>query len=200
MRPARPLRRRSAGFTLVESVVGLTLLSVVGYALLLAAQVSHNSRRVVMDVAEEDRALRAATSLLIDEFSSSSDATLTVAQLADGNHRLRFQLPIEDGTPAGWGVVERGVPESGWSVQYTVQSAVLGSGEVRRELVRQIVDDLGAVQRTDVLVEGLRTGAEDPPGFRVVQNGAMWELTLSTAGQTDGTGGIREVFHVRTRN
>jgi hypothetical protein len=184
----------------VESAVGLTLFSVVGYALLLAVDVGHNSQRVVMNLAEEDRALRASTSVLIDELASSSDGTITVTELADGNHCLRFMLPIEAGGVATWGVYERGVPELNWSVQYTVRSTVEGPGDVRRELVRQVVDDLGAVQRTDLLAENLRSGTQDPPGFRVVQNGAMREVTLSTDGLTDGKAGIEEVFHVRTRN
>jgi hypothetical protein len=59
--------RSSPGFTLVEAVVGMVLFSVIGYALLIAASVSHGSRRLVMGLAEQDRTLRSTTTRLLDE-------------------------------------------------------------------------------------------------------------------------------------
>ena len=52
-----------------------------------------------------------------------------------------------------------------------------------------------------IIAQNLNRGTDNPPGFTMVRNGTVWELTLSMQHQQGhSTGVIREVFHVQTRN
>jgi hypothetical protein len=202
------LRRTArSGLTLIESMVGVALFAVIGYALSVAVSVGNHSQRMVLNMASEDRDLRSATMTLMKELRMARDASIATFALPDGNIRLTFQVPIDDAGAASWGAFDRTLGSTwasqnrvNWSVRYTVRDVVDASGAVNKQLVRQILDDLGAVQKEKVMAQGLRSGAAAPQGFRVIQQGDVWEVTLSTTGRSEGQAGIRTVFHVQTRN
>jgi prepilin-type N-terminal cleavage/methylation domain-containing protein len=196
-----------AGFTLLESIVALTIFAMLGYGLTVVVGLGHHSQRTVANMSAEDRSLRAATTAMIDELRVSSDSTITVTPLADGNHQVRFMQPIDVAGVATWGVYDKMLStnpanqtHANWHVQYSVKDVPAGNGTVDKELVRQVLDDTDTVRLEKVLAEGLRTGAQNPPGFNMVKAGLVWQITLSTVGKVEGKAGIREVFHVRTRN
>lgn len=206
-RAGRKLARLAAGYTLIEMMVSLSLFTVIGYSLVIILKVSSHSQLTVNDVTEDDRALRGAATNLMEELRSSSDATITVATLADGNHQVRFMLPIDDAGAAAWGVYDRTLgPDAAsqnkldWSIRYTVRNVVAGGQVVDKLLVRQLLNAQQVVQRESVVAEGLRSGTDVPPGFTMVKQGEVWELTFSTTGHAGSSAGIRAVFHVRTRN
>lgn len=200
--------RSTSAFTLLEMVVALTIFSSIGYGLLIAVEAGSHSGTTVARVSEQDRELRSATTDLCSELKCSADSTITVTPLADGNHQIRFQQPIDDAGNPSWGVYDRLLGDTaatqnrvGWFVQYTVRTVPAALGGVDRQLVRQIVDDKFVVQKERVIADGLCRGTDVPPGFRMVQTGGLWEITLSTVNDTAaGTAGIRAVFHVQTRN
>jgi type II secretory pathway pseudopilin PulG len=207
VRVAGSIRTGRTGMTLVESMIGITLFAILGYALSVAVSISNNSQRTVLNVAAEGRDLRGATQTFIRELRASSDARITITVLPDLNHQVDFMMPIDVAGAATWGVYDRTLgPDAAtqnrlnWILRYTVRDVVDPAGGVDKQLVRQILDDLGAVQRTKVLATGLRMGGVAPAGFRMVRQGAIWEVTLSTNSQGEGQAGIRTVFHVRTRN
>ncbi|HTF87833.1 MAG TPA: type II secretion system protein [Planctomycetota bacterium] len=196
-----------SGFTLVETVIALVIFSVLGYGLAIAAEVGKSSQITVSRIATENHALREATSSLANDLCSTSDANIAIAALADGNHRVRFMVPIDDAGVATWGVSDRRLGHTlatqnraSWLLQYTVKNVAVSAGVVDKQLVRQIVDAAFVVQREDVIAHGLRLGTAVPPGFQVVKTGAMWEVTLSTEGPLDASFGNRTVIHVKTRN
>jgi hypothetical protein len=188
-------------------MVSVALFAVIGYALSVAVSVGNHSQRMVLNVASEDRELRAATMTLMRELRMSSDATITTTALPDANTELTFRMPMDDAGAASWGVFDRTLGSTwalqnrvNWSLRYTVRDVVSPNGAINKQLVRQILDDLGVVQREKVMAQGLRPGGAAPAGFRVAQVGDVWEITLSTTGRSEGQAGIRTVFHVQTRN
>jgi prepilin-type N-terminal cleavage/methylation domain-containing protein len=194
------------GFTLLELLIALAIFSVVGYGLALTAKVGMTSEAEVLRVTAENRGLREAGSALADELSSSRDSSITTAALADGNQRVRFMLPIDDAGAAAWGVHDRRLGRTtaeqnraSWFVQYTVKG-VAANGGFDRQLVRQVLDDAGTLQREDVLAHGLCNGTGAAPGFRVAKNGSIWEITITTEGPLATSPGKGTVMHVRTRN
>lgn len=209
MRPA--IQRRGSvgsGFTLLELMVALTIFAVVGYSLVLIIGVGSRSQRTVSRVTSEDKSLRAATLALVDELEASSDATITITALPDGNHQVRFQQPIDDAGTFGWGVYDRTLGTTpatqnrvGWKIQYTVRTVAAATGSTNKQLLRQVLDAANVVQSEKVIAQNLRAGNVVPPGFQMVRNGTVWELTLSLTHQIGhSTGIIKEVFHVQTRN
>lgn len=205
----RPLRRMgpSAGFTLLETMVVVAVLGVLTYSLGVTVSASQRSQLAVISVASEGRTLRTTFSTLVEELRASSSDTITVTELADKNHELSFMLPITVDGADGWGVYEPKLladehagNEQDWRVQYTVVSQVDGSGGVTRSLWRRVVDADGNVQSSNRLIQGLRSGSEDPPGFQAVLTGDVWVITLSTEGVVDGKTSISAQFHVRPRN
>lgn len=198
---------RSGGFTLVETTIALTLLLVLGYAVTTSMQVARNSNSTVDRVATEDRALRAAADALIEDLRSTNAANVTLTSPAGQNGTLVLRVPIEVGGVVAWGVHERALGPTpaeqdrvGWSVRYRVVDVPLGNGAFDRELRREVLDAGGAVRADDTLMRNLRSGAADPVGFRVAAVGDVWEITLSTVGALAGRAGMRQVFHVRSRN
>lgn len=207
MRLTRRTGKRSAGFTLLESSVALSIFAVVGYGLAVAVDVSKDSQETVLRGVDENRTLRTAVKSLVDEMRVSADAQVSVTALQDGNSRVRFMVPIVVAGAPAWGVYDRRIGsdfvsqnQAGWFVQYTVRNAVGVDGGVDRELVRQVLDGALEVRREDVIADGLRSGNDVPPGFRVAMNGDLWEITLSTVGDRAGQAGMTQVFHVHTRN
>lgn len=201
------LRRSRSAFTLVELSIALTLFTVLGYGLSLAMQSGGSASSTVSRMTAENGDLRELRNRLAGELEFARDGDIAVTVLADGNHQLNFMVPIDDGAGPDWGVYDTSLGldtasqnRVDWRFQYTVQVRPLGGGALDRTLVRQIIDDTGVVQREEVLVGGLRSGTDNPPGFSITQAGDLWEVTVSTK-RTDGNqGGRRVVFHVHTRN
>lgn len=206
MKPRQRPPGARAGFTLLESIVSLAVFSVVGYALTLAFGAGTNAEHSVSQTAGQERLLRGTTEMLADELRASNDARITVATLADGNHSVTFMTRIQVGTTLAWGVHDRFLGSTdaqqnraNWSLRYTVVSVVSG-GTTTRRLVRQVLDNALAVQRQDVVLERVRNGTANPAGFRVVKQGSMWVVTISTDGESAAEEGMRVVFHVQARN
>ncbi len=206
------LSKRSprSGFTLIESMVAITLFAVMGYALSVAVSIGNHSQKMVLNMSSEDRSLRASTMTLMQELRATRDAApfgIVVTPLGDANSQLDFMQPIDNAGVADWGVYDRTLGSTAalqnraaWFVRYTVRDVVAGNGRVDKQLVREVIDDFGVIQKLKVLVHGLRPGNVAPAGFQVIQQGAVWQVTLSTNSQGEGQAGIRTVFHVQTRN
>jgi prepilin-type N-terminal cleavage/methylation domain-containing protein len=200
-------RSSRSGFTLIESMVAITLFAIMGYALTVAVSIGNHSQKMVLNMASEDRSLRASTMMMLQELRTARGASMAVTTLADNNSQLEFQMPVDNAGVADWGVYDGtlGATDAlknrvGWKMRYTVRDVASGNGRVDKQLVREEIDDLGAIQKLKVLVHGLRAGNVAPEGFKVVQQGAVWQVTLSTTSQGEGQAGIRTVFHVQTRN
>lgn len=207
MRAGTITRRGTRGFSLLEYTIALVLVTTLGYSLVLTLGVGHLMERTVIQVAEENREFRKAVNTLTEELRTSRDSTVSIQTLSDGNHQIRFMMPIVVGGVTSWGVHDRTLgsdPASqdvpGWSVRYTVRDQPTGNGTATKQLVRQILDAALVVQKENVLATGLRSGAANPPGFRVVKNGSIWEVTLTTEGLVSEKTILGGVFHVRTRN
>jgi prepilin-type N-terminal cleavage/methylation domain-containing protein len=199
--------RRRAGFTLIETMVALSIFAALGYGLAIVVRIGNHSQLTVTRMAAEDRSLRAATDTLLADLRVASDTSIAVAVLADGNHQVQLQQPIDAGGASTWGVYDRTLGpnaaaqnQAGWHVQYTVKNVAIGGGAIDKQFVRQELDVAGNVQREKVLATSLRGGAQAPAGFQMVKVGSVWQVTLSTVGKTEGQAGIREVFHVKARN
>lgn len=194
--------RSKRGFTLIELVIGLTLFTALGYVVMLTLGAGRSSNAVVERVVTEDQMLREASAALLDDLRSTNAAHVSIDVQADGNHAVRLQIGIDTAGATTWGVHERELgptsaeqDRAGWFVRYAV--VVGGNG---RELVREIYDDAGVLQRSRVLARGLRNGSGASRGFGLVQSGSVWEATLSTVGGGTGEPGMVVVFHARSRN
>jgi hypothetical protein len=194
---------RTAGFTLIETTVALTIFVALGYALSVVVAIGKHSQSTISGLTTEDRSLREATTDLVEDLRNSSDSTIAVSVLPDGNHQVQLMEPIDLGGVASWGVYDRTVnpnPMPNWQIVYTVIDQPIGNGAVDRQLVREILDDTGVMKKQTVLADRLSLGTQVPPGFQMIKTGAVWQITLSTQGKVEGKSGIREVFHVQTRN
>jgi len=200
-----PATRRK-GFSLVEVTVAMSIFSVIGYGLFAAVETSNGSQRAVSSAVAKNETMRSMKSIMADELKLAADDNITVVTLSDNNHQVTFMHPIQLAGSLGWGVfdpslgpteAEQNLPN--WQVRYTVDS-VVQSGNVNRRLVRQVLDDSGAIQNTDVLIEGLKGGGAIPPGFSVTRAGDMWEVQVTLIGTTNGGHGGGVSFHVKTRN
>jgi prepilin-type N-terminal cleavage/methylation domain-containing protein len=198
--PRAPLGRR--GLTLIELIVALTIFTVLAYSLMSALSLSNNSRAAVENMVEENEELRAGVGALSEDLRLSSEARITITELADENHQLELQLPIVVGGALDWGVPGNQLPTPGavaeqdWLVRYTVDVDPGGADGPERTLVRQVVDDAGKIVAEEVLVHDLTKGTSASPGFHIEETGEVWEVTLST----DKGAGKSEVFHVYSRN
>ena len=197
---------RRAGVTLIEALLATSVFLVIGGSLTMAAVTAQRSHAAVMGGTMRNRSLRESASRIRADLRAASDATVTVGVSADGNAMLTIQCAIEVGGNQDWGVeVETPganpplQPQPNWSIRYTVVSVAQPSGPVL-ELRRQILDAAGAVQQSATLARGLRSGADQPPGFGAVLNGAVWEITLSVDEGEIGSGYRTVGFHASTRN
>ena len=188
------------GFTLLEMMIGVAIFSVVGLALMEAVRMGHDSSTQVILKASSNSELRRSSAAMTDELAMTSAATITVTDLPDGNHQLDFQEPIAVGGVTTWGVDEPmlGV-NNDWFIRYTVEAFNLG-GALSRRLVRQVIDDTGAVRNTRIVAEGLRDGNAGTPGFSCAQVGEMWVMSIRTEQGHSDSQGKEMVFHVRARN
>lgn len=208
MRRARFSAARSrAAFTLMELTIAAGIMGVLGYSLSLAVKMSRDSQQTVSRVARDSRSTRESIAQLIQDVRETADARIVVTTLGDNNHQVQLQQPIEIAGVLGWGVYDRnlGPLEADWSradwfVRYTVRNVVGPTGAQVRQLVRRVLDDGLVVRREEVLIEGLRDGNDVPPGFRMVQVGDVWEITLATDGVNANSSGKLSEFHVRPRN
>lgn len=208
MRPGTIQGRSGAGgFTIIEVMISAAIFSVVGYTLASAFIMGAGAQQSVTRIASTNRSLRQSGGFLMDELRATGDAQITVTPLPDGNHQLDFMVPIDVAGVATWGVHDQGLGPTpalqnrqGWTLRYTVQNVALGAGAVDRQLVRQLLDTNGDVQRQKVIARDLRSGAAVPPGFSVVQIGGIWEVQITTQGEAQGASGRETSFHVRTRN
>lgn len=192
-----PTAARS-GFTVLELAMVMSIFAVIGYAIVGAVDMGNRSSRQVLTQAAANADLRESALWLSDELSMAQAAGIVVTDLPDGNQQLDFQAPIRVGNVLTWGVDE---PRLGvnpdWWLRYTVL-AVNGGQGVQRQLVRQVVDDLGQVRQTRVVASGL-TDEPGEQGFSCALVGNVWVIGISTAQGTHG--GERETeFHVRVRN
>ena len=195
------LRRR--GFSLVEVIAAIGVFGVVGYTLSGSLDLAHRAQLTVNGTVDQNSAVRKASTVLRGELKSTSDARIVVTTLGDGNHSVTFQVPVEVGGVRGWGAFERrlGPAEShqnlvDGSVRYTVEVSPTDGG---RRLVRQVLDDTGAVRRREVLVRSLALGSANTPGFAIEHVGALWRVRITQERQGGGAPRTEE-FHVRTRN
>lgn len=186
-----------SGFSLVEVAVATLALGSIGYVLSFALKAAADSQREITLRASEHRVVRQASRALLDELSMAGEDTIAFTQAIDTETNLRFQQRIEDGATATFGLMHLGVPRTGWRVVYAIEEPA-SEADMRR-LVRRVEDDAGVVQASQIVARGLRADDADPPGFRVVKAGDLWEITLSTEG-IGNRDGIEEAFHVRARN
>jgi hypothetical protein len=200
-------RTARSGFTLLETAIAAGIFTVVGYSVAEAVRMGNHSQATVIEVAAGDRSLRAATSSLVDDIRTSSDAQINIATLADGNNQVRYMVPITVAGAPAWGVYDPTLgPDAAtqnranWSIQYTVRTVLGTNGGPDKQLVRQILDDTLAVRKEKVIIDWLRTGVSVPPGFKMSKVGSVWQITLSTLGSSASTTGISAVFDVHTRN
>lgn len=191
--------RSSSGFTLIETMIALSVFVVIGYALVGAVGMGQSSSRQVISKAGSNAQLRKASLSFTDELVMANGATMTVTDLPDGNHQVDFMLPITVGNVQVWGVDEPMIgPNVGWMIRYTVEAQNGPEGVVNR-LLRQVIDDAQVVQSTKVVAEGLRAGVAQP-GFSCVQTGDVWVTTIRTEGDEASSHGKEMEFHVRIRN
>jgi hypothetical protein len=190
-----------SGFSLIEVAAATVALGSIGYVLSFALKAAADSQREITTRASDHRVVRAASRDLLDQLSMAGEDTIAFAQaipVGEANETaLRFQVRIEEGSVATFGVLHLGVPRTGWSVVYAVEEPS-GASDTRR-LVQRLEDEAGVQQSSTIVARGLRADDAVPPGFRVVKAGDLWEITLSTEG-IGGRSGIEEVFHVRARN
>lgn len=199
-------RWRRAGFTLIESMIAISIFAVVGYGLFVAVDIAFDSGEIVTDVTGTNRNLRKATRSLHDEMGQASDGTITIGNSLQGSHELTFMVPILVGGAESWGVYDRTLGSSeddwnkeNWQVRYTVQQSVVEE-QLQLNLVRQVIDAAGAVQSEKTVVEHLAHGENEPAGFHVEKVGDMWVVTCTAYGSATSKQASSTTFHIRTRN
>jgi len=200
-------RATRRGFTIVELSISLAIFSVVGYALAVIVGVGRESQTIVTGMASIDAQVRDATEQLTTDLRTAQTSTVATTTLADGNTQVSLMQPITVGGADAWGVYDRTLGNdateqnnAGWHVQYTVRNATAVDGSATKELVRRLLDVNGVARKTSVLVTGIEPGTANPKGFRVVRNGAIWQVTISTSGAAPSNAGMRTSFHVHSWN
>jgi prepilin-type N-terminal cleavage/methylation domain-containing protein len=196
-------RSRRAGFSLVELTAAIAVFGIVGYTLAGSVGLAKRAQTTVSRTVDTNVAVRDASSRLRAELKATGDARIALATLGDGNHSLTFQVPVEVAGAEGWGAYERRLGPSeaqqnlvDGQLRYTVETAP-NIGE--RRLVRQVLDNTGAVRRSEVLVRGVAPGGANAPGFAIDAVGDLWRVRITRAAREGGAARTEE-FHVRTRN
>jgi prepilin-type N-terminal cleavage/methylation domain-containing protein len=200
-------RKARAGFTLIEVTVSSALFLVLSYGLLMATSAMFRTHGAVLHSVSDNRMTRSCGSLLTTELRDTTESAVTITTLADGNHELSFMQPIDAGGSLDWGVHdptlgpdEESQNQPDWRIRYTVRTVPDGGNPPYRELLRQIVDIDDVVRKEKIIVKGLRSGTDSPPGFTVNKTGDLWEISLATVANDPTLGGRHAVFHVRMRN
>lgn len=194
------------GFTLVEVSVATAIVAILAFALVSTLQMGDHTIDTVQDVTEVNAESREVMRRLIEDFQVTNDSRITVQVLPDNNHQVTFMMPIELSGNLTWGVFDEGLganpdqqTQENWKVRYTTFNVIEPDG-INRQLVRQILDLTDTVQLQETVVEYVRNGTDNPPGFQMVKNGDMWEVTLSTFGEeADDPANVLD-FQVWARN
>lgn len=198
-------RARRRGFTLLETTVSLGVFLVLSYALVVTLDMANDSQSAVSLRSSQVRAARTTQDTFADELRQADSDDVQIETLPDGNHQLSLRQPIEVAGAAAWGVFDRSLGATDedrnrqdWRVRYTVVEGAENGATVRR-LVRQIVDEDGAVQRQLTLRSGLLSGAGARPGFQVTRVGDVWRVQIAAAQHGSNTHQVED-FHVGFRN
>lgn len=196
----------NAGFTIVEVAIATAIFAVLGYVLMASTEMGLNSQEAVSTMVERGKAMRSSRSSIGSELKTTSDDTMTVTTLADGNHELSFMVPITQGGTNTWGVYdpswgpdEDDQNRENWQIRYTVGSWTV-NGTPTRSLIRQVIDEAGDVQEKELVASGLKKGTTQPPGFSVLAAGDMWEIQINKENHAGEASGEGVSFYVRTRN
>ncbi|MFT7670479.1 MAG: type II secretory pathway pseudopilin PulG [Planctomycetota bacterium] len=197
--------KTSSGFTILEMVVAATIFGGLSYVLLIATKMGTDSQRTVTEAVARSKKLRAVSDSLANELVTTTADLMTMTVEAGGCTELSFMAPITLAGLETWGVHDRmyGPDDDDqnkvdWRIRYTVKD--LGdAGHLSRTLVRQILNAADEVQEEEAVIDDLTTGV-NPPAFVVEQSGAMWEITITKAGNDPNDAGEETTFYVRTRN
>ena len=186
-----------AGFSLIEVTVAAAVFSIVGYTLVGALEMGQDSQELVIQGAAANKELRESSTTFVEELGMCQSASMVVTTLWDGNCEVDFMLPIEVAGVSTWGVDDETLgANEGWRVRYTV---MLGQEE-QRQLVRQILDDAGIAQDSQVIVDDVRSGTDSKPGFSITQAGAVWQVSIATESHDAALQGEEVEFDVLTKN
>lgn len=194
MRGAGGGRGSRAGISVVEMLLAVTVFSGVGYVLSMTLTASEATHDTVERTAEMNASVRDCIGSMRDELRAARAASIVVDDVG-GFARLTFQTAIQGGAPGApaWGAYERELDldealchRAGWSVRYVADPGVAQPPPLQR----QILDDVGAVRHTEVLVDAVTD-------FDVTDAGAVWSIEFTAV--VDGTTRIEE-FDVRTRD
>lgn len=191
---------RTAGFTLVEVIVGACLAVLVGLAAITLLVSSRDGANQARQDTMATGWLRKVSQRLREELAQCSPASLGVERDLDQNDVVTMQRPLASGggTPA-WGAYDPSRPEAErMREDCFARYAVLVAGD-DRVLVRQVLDAGDVVLHEEVLARGLADGLGAVPGLRVEPAGAMWRVTIGVAA-APGRRGDRITFDVALKN
>lgn len=201
----RNLRGKASqrGFTLLEVMIAAAILSVVGLGLTQGLQLANQTNDTVQDRSDQNRELRKAVELLRAELKSTRSDLLNIVADGDGNHQVSLQVPVDGLGATSWGAYDRklgSTPAEQQREDWIIRYLALPDADGGRDLVRQVIDDTGAIRLQETLVRGLLDPNDpDGPSFLVQATGEVWETRLATKhGAADGS--RIDSFHVRLRN
>ncbi|MDA1263957.1 MAG: type II secretion system protein [Planctomycetota bacterium] len=191
-------RNAQGGFTLLELTIAGSVFALIALALKDTVLLADRAQDAVVSRAEEHDDLRDVCRQLADELKGCQSSGMGIITLGNGCHEITFQEPIVVAGDDRWGIDEPGLDDNGepredWSLRYTVIDA---GG---RRLMRQVLDDKGDIQRSEVLLEALSEDAATP-GFTLVPAGDIWQLSLALAGSHGLNHGKQLSFQFRARN
>jgi len=194
LRGRRGVGGSRAGISVVEMLLAVTVFSGIGYVLTMTLSASESTHDTVERTAEMNRSVRETIRSMSDELRAARAASVVVDDVG-GFDRITFQTAIEGAAPGvpAWGAYERDLDldealchRAGWSVRYVADP---GAAQPPA-LVRQVLDDVGVVQHTEVLLDAVTA-------FEVTATGDLWAVQFTAV--VDGTTRIEE-FDVRTRD
>lgn len=196
----RRAQRGRSGFTLVEMMLVAGIFGIVGYALMGAVEMGHDSSSQVIGKTRSSSELRGSAGDLSNDLSMANNASVVVNTLPDGNQEVELMQPVGNGPTPAWGVEDPKLGSNpGWKLRFTV-AGVQQPGGLDRQLVRQVVDDTGQVRAARILAHGLSGGAGQPPGFTCAWTGSVWVVTVRKRPSQSSHQGEEMSVHVRSRN
>ncbi|MEM7203977.1 MAG: hypothetical protein AAF628_27195 [Planctomycetota bacterium] len=174
-------RRAERGVTMVETAMASVIAVIVMVGVTRFVKVGSDHAQSVGEETQAGSAIRDAAERIARDLRQSGSVAMSVEQQIGQNDALKLKRPIAvSGGALTWGVSEKKLgSKAGWAIRYDVKRVKPRGGNLRRDLVRRIIDDAGTVFREEVLLRNLRTGVATPPGFKVEQSGKMWKVTLS---------------------